>query len=190
MPPRKLPWLDKLIFPVIIILITAIAGSVVGYFIQDRQFKQTTLFKAKFDLLFESRKDAVNLQIEFEKVFAQIKVNEDFIIEQLEGNKNANNSYCNEGQFDDEILDLQNIKYKVDFIESSSTGLSDSSSSTTIRNDIASFKKELGDYIICLNNRYKNCSISCSTTHSVIKEKLQSIVATYTKELRYYVEAK
>jgi hypothetical protein len=186
--------IEKLLFPFLIVVATAIAGSIVGYHIQNRQFRQTTLFKAKFDLLFESRKEAIELLVEFKKIFAQIKTDENHIIEQFKNSKTdtkAIDYYCDEGFFDNLILELKSIKPKIDFLETNSKGIGfKSSTDTIITNSISSFKDNLGDYITCLQERHNDCGISCSYRHIKLTEKLQEVVDAYTKQLHILVKSK
>lgn len=182
--------IEKLLFPIVIVCIAAIAGSIVGDKIQTRQFRETTLFKARFDLLFKRREDAVSMMVEFNKISSQIQANEQNAKSAIDRAKGTTDYYeikrwyCKEENFKDQISELQNIYHKMIFLKSYSN---DSTVERGISANIDSFTMELGNYIVCLKNKNRNCDVICSSTYATTLQKLQVIVDSYTKELNLIV---
>ena len=127
-------------------------------------------------MIIDSRKQAADIFIEFDRLRRQIDSNEKYFA----ANKNGN---CDPEALKSQVEELKALGPRLNYIDEFSNGI--------IRNEevsknIKSFKEQLKGYLDCLTNN-TNCKI-CTRQYPELMTPLQKIIELHTSEINNQVE--
>jgi hypothetical protein len=173
----KIVWM-----PILIVILTALFGGLLGTWLQNRSFKKNALFQAKLNMLTSARQQALEIRQGVDEARRKIRANERFAKNLLSSLKTkgkaedlsyAESVYCvpaYQGQYVD-ILKEAGIR--VESLREDAAGRSPSS----INSAIDEFLKNLKPYVACLD---KSGCRECGEDNENVVESLDKVVAAHT----------
>ena len=168
--------------PILMVLLTALLGTGIGVWFQDRSFRRNELFKAKLDRIMAAQKEVVDINTQVEGALRQIRANEDFIQAQIaqqrafDGQQQARQFYAEQDNMTSSLTVLRETKIRLDALASYSKTLSTESG---VGESIKVYSEELLPFIKCVENN--DYSVNCSDKYPKIIESLRSIIIAHSK---------
>ena len=169
--------------PILVVLLTAILGGMIGTWLQNRSFKKNALFQAKLNMLTSARQQALDIRQDVDEASRKIRSNEIFsknLLASLEAKGDHDNLayaqsvYCvpeYQAQYAD-ILKEAGIR-----VESLRQDAKDGTPSS-VNSAIDDFLKALKPYATCLDE--PGCR-QCSEHSETVVVSINKIVAAHTK---------
>ena len=169
--------------PILIVVLTAIFGTGIGIWLQNRSFKKNELFKAKLGRIMSAQQDVVEILRTVDEARRQIRSNELFLKSELQNSdtpteREAKLSYYNkQNPMSGSIAVLKESRLKINALGTYTSTLSTSS---PVPGTIEKFTSELDQYLQCIdqNNEFEE---NCSDKHPGVVGSLQDVIASYSK---------
>lgn len=166
--------------PLVIVILTAILGTGIGIWLQNRSFKKNELFKAKLERIMSAQHEAVEETRAVDEARRQIRSNESFIRQELANvspDRRADALRFYGEQMSPSIAMLKESRLKMDVLGNYTATLS---SSKGVPNAIGEFTEKLDDYLRCLEQNV-DFGINCSDEHPGVVTSLHAVVAAYSE---------
>lgn len=169
--------------PIVIVVLTALLGTGIGIWLQNRSFKRNELFRAKLERIMSAQKDAVEIMRGVDEARKQLGSDENFVREQIglapdsESRTKAKSFYSKRDQFAISMATLKESKAK---LEALGTYTSTLSADSTASSAIESYSKELQGILECVEED-KDFEKNCSDEHPDLMKSLREIVIAYAK---------
>ena len=173
---RGFSWKKELAVPMILMLFAGIVGVAVSYTWEFFKFKRETLFLKRIDLIIDSRKQAADIFIEFDRLRRQIDSNEKYFAAKKDGN-------CDPENLRSQIEELKALGLRLNYIDEFSKGII---SEEEVSKSIKLFKEQLKGYLNCLTKN-TDCTI-CTAKYPELMTPLQKIIELHTAEINAQVE--
>lgn len=174
--------IKAVVMPILIVLLTALAGGVLTTYFQDRSFRKNAGFQARMNLIMSGRQEALRIREDVEGAVRQIRSNENQARQDLarfetEGNftalEGARAYYCApdyQGAF---VAILRESRLRVESLrEDTARGIPVSPINTSIDQYVA----KLGPYIQCLEQTGCN---RCSESNREVLTPLNNLVSAH-----------
>ncbi len=176
----KKEWLTNVIMPIVIVVLTAILGTGVGVWLQNRSFKYNEVFKAKLDRIMANQKEATDILVEAEIAYRQIRRIESSFERGDQAQKNSYRIQGYRGSTDVNLDTLKKSKIRLDALQDSTQTFSKNSS---VSEEIKKYEAGLSSFIQCVNNNILNgFSKNCANEHDEkVLGSLKSVVIAYSK---------
>lgn len=169
--------------PILVVFLTALLGTGIGVWFQDRSFRRNELFRAKLDRIMAAQKEVVDINTQVEGALRQIRANEDFIQAQiaqqrtLDGQQQARQFYAEQDNMTSSLTVLRETKIRLDALASYSKTLSTESG---VGESIKVYSGELLPFINCVENNHEY-SVNCSDKYPKIIESLRGVIIAHAK---------
>jgi hypothetical protein len=168
---KGFPWKKELAVPMILMLFAGIVGVGVGYTWEFFKFKRETLFEKRIDLIMDSRRQAADVFIEFDRLRRQIESNEKYFAAKGSGS-------CDPENLTSQVEELKALGLRLNYLDEFSKGII---TSDEVSGNIRLFKEQLKGYLDCLKTNTK-CTI-CTAEYPELMPPLQKIIELHTNEI-------
>lgn len=176
---QKKTRLQVIYMPLVIFFLTAVVGSLLSFYLQNRSFRHNELFRARLDQIIRQRNDTVALLQDVEGAWRQARSNEYFIAQELESAKDpgaanaARKFYCSEFKKSTGVETLRKSYGR-------SLALIDQGSVFGAGNEVDKafneFNKQLKIFLECVNN--DECK-QCTGESDTLLEPLKNAITAY-----------
>ena len=169
--------------PILVVFLTAVLGTGIGVWFQNRSFRRNELFKAKLDRIMAAQKEVVDINSQVEGALRQIRANEDFIQAQiarqrtLDEQQQARQFYAEQNNMTSSLTVLKETKIRLDALASYSKTLS---TEAGVGESIKVYSEELLPFVKCVENNH-DYTINCSDKYPKIIESLRSVIIAHSK---------
>ncbi|HEY0405507.1 MAG TPA: hypothetical protein VGC89_07250 [Pyrinomonadaceae bacterium] len=169
--------------PIIVVLMTAVLGTGIGVWFQNRSFRRNELFKAKLDRIMAGQKEAVEILKDVDEARRQIRSNEDFIRGVIERQGDPEEKakviqyYSERDPMEASVAILKEAKIRLDALGDYSRTLSQHSA---VPASVENYSDKQQAFLKCLAGN-RNFSISCSDEHPDLVDALRAVVVSHTK---------
>jgi hypothetical protein len=177
---------DKLaiiVMPIVIVGLTAILGTGVGVWLQNRSFRNNEIFKAKLERIMAGQREAADILREVDEARRQIRSNEDFIKDEIGRQPNiieqekARRYYLENNPMEPSVAILRESKVRLDTLAAYTSSLSTNS---PVPKAVQVYSQKLEDFLKCLKENVKFEKI-CSDEHPNLLESMRGVVVAHTR---------
>jgi hypothetical protein len=168
---RAFSWKKELGVPIILTLFAGLVGVGVSYTWEFFKFKRETLFEKRLDLIMDSRRQAADIFIEFDRLRRQIDSNERYFAARGSGN-------CNPENMTSQVEELKALGLRLNYLDEFDKGII---STDEVSLNVKTFKDQLKGYLECLQNN-RSCAI-CTSNYPELMTPLQNIIGLHTTEI-------
>lgn len=172
-----------IIMPIVVVLLTALLGTGVGIWLQNRSFRKNELFKAKLERIMAGQKEAADILRAVEEARRQIRSNEDFIRKEIARQVDdikkdeARRYYLDSNPMEPSIAILRESKLRLDALAVYSGSLG---SNSPVPNAVQVYSRKLDGFLGCLKENSQFAKI-CSDEHPDLLESVRGIVAAHAR---------
>jgi hypothetical protein len=169
--------------PLVIVILTAVLGTGIGVWLQNRSFQRNELFRAKLERIMSAQRDAVEIMREVDQARRQIRSDEHFIREQIdlqESSKEREEAvkyYSIRNPMEASVATLKDSKVKLDALGAYTSTLSPRS---PVPAAIESYSNKLNVFLGCLEENLDFERV-CSNEHTELVGLLHQVVVAYAK---------
>jgi hypothetical protein len=184
--PDKLTKRERLQFiymPIAIVLLTAMIGTSIGVWFQNRSFRRNELFKARLDRIMSQQKEASDIRRAVDEARRQIRSNEDFIDEQIEsrtdaaGKAWARQYYRKRNPMASSVAILKESKIRLDALADSAKSFGENN---PVSESVNKFSAKLEAYLECLDGN-TDFRRNCSDENPDLVESLSAVIIAHSK---------
>lgn len=190
-PPVKLSskdWLAVVVMPVVVVLLTAVVGTGVAVWLQNRSFKRNELFRVRLERLMYLHTEGIQILREVDAARRQIRSNEDMVAQDVRDNPSdaiaVVNFHRGQNLMRSSLTSLNDAKLRLDSLLVDSKQLSDNS-------DVAEAVRAYGvkheQFVACIEGNEKFDRV-CSDLHGDIVVVMQTVVSAHGRMIDRFVE--
>jgi hypothetical protein len=165
--------------PIVIVLLTALLGTGVGWLLQNRAFKRNELFRVRLDRLMWLHSQTVDTLHEVDVARRQIRSNEELVADQIRKNPTDNKGviqfYKEQELMRSSLVALKDAKVRLDSLAVDSRALSGDDTASAA---IEAYGEESDKFIACVEDN-DDFSRSCSNEHPDLIKKMMVVVSSH-----------
>lgn len=175
--------LSIVVMPLVLVFLTALLGTMVGVWLQNRSFRNNEVFKARLERIMVSQREAAEILVVVHEARRQIRSNEDYIRQEFSKPRGKANPsdviqfYRDNNPMRPSMAVLRESQLRLDALGDYAESLSPQSS---VPSAIQAYTKRVDAYIGCLNDN-SDFSARCTDDYPDLLDLLKKVVAAHAE---------